>query len=77
MHAAFFLAKSFCIPGQCTLPMTLVVIPVVSWLAACIFRPSDLLPYNMTGSVEGSSDLTLRYSLVFTGPIILLSGYHC
>ena len=82
VHAALFLAMSFCIPGQYTLPMALAVIPVMPWWAACstsrasAWREEGMItlsPYNTTGPMVDSSDLDLKYSLVFSGQLSLLS----
>ena len=79
--AVYFLAISFCIPGQYTLPMALAVIPMMPCWAVCstsrAWREEGMItlsPYNTTGPMVDSSDLDLKYSLVFSGQVSLLSG---
>ena len=67
-QAALFLEMSANMPGQYTLFMARAVIPVVPWWEACnTTKVSDckdvgiatLSPYNTTGQMVESSDLTL------------------
>ena len=84
MPAAHFLAESFCIPCRCAQSMSLGIVPVVSWWAACITPGAAataqrglgmiiLSPYNLTGLMADSSNLTLECSLVSCGQLSLLS----
>ena len=68
---------------QYTLLMALAGIPAVPWWAACgtskasAWREGGMItlsPYSTTGPMVDSSDLTLKYSLVFSGQLSLLSG---